>query len=128
MQTFLANHIDDLREKQFQYIIYQKWDTPPKYVSSGNLAQSLSEVGKEHRPPGTSFSVWGGLFPPPNESENVLVLSILSSLKSLKDHLLQLKEFAQIVGNLSIVFQLATTKKDAIEEMLQVERICLDNG
>jgi hypothetical protein len=37
-------------------------------------------------------------------------------LKILEDHLLWSKEFAQIVGNISIAFQLATTENDITEK------------
>jgi hypothetical protein len=40
------------------------------------------------------------------------------SLKSLEDHLLQLEKFAQLVGDISIAFWLATIEKKATWEML----------
>jgi uncharacterized protein (UPF0303 family) len=95
-----------------------KLDTPSKYFSSGNIAQNSSEATKDHHPPNTSFSVWGGPFPPLIETENVLAPLILSSLKTLEDHLLWSREFAQMVGNISITFWLAIIEKDAIKKVL----------
>jgi hypothetical protein len=63
-------------------------DIPSKCFSNGNLAQGSIEASKEHRLPDTSFLVWGGLFPPSTGIEKVLVPLVLSSLKSLEDHLL----------------------------------------
>jgi hypothetical protein len=61
-------------------------DTPSKYFSSGNLVQNSGEVAKELHP-NTSFSVWGGLFPPPTGIERVLAPLVLFSLKGLEDRL-----------------------------------------
>jgi hypothetical protein len=41
-----------------------------------------------------------------------------TSLKSLEEHLFLSKDFTHIVGNILKVFQLATTEKEAIEEVL----------
>jgi hypothetical protein len=43
---------------------------------------------------------------------------IVFSLKSLEDHLLWSRKFAQIVGNILIVIQLATIEKEVVEEVL----------
>jgi uncharacterized protein (UPF0303 family) len=72
----------------------RKLDTPPKYFSNGNIVQNSSEATKDYHLLNISFSVWGGLFPPPIETKNVLAPSVLSSLKTLEDHLLQSKMFA----------------------------------
>jgi hypothetical protein len=62
--------------------------------------------------------VRGGLFSPLIQIENVLTPLVLSSLKTLEDHLLWSREFAQMVGNISTTFWLAILEKDAIEEAL----------
>jgi uncharacterized protein (UPF0303 family) len=93
-------------------------DTPSNYFFGGNLVQNSSEVAEEHRLPHTSFLVWGGLFHPPTKTKRVLALSILSSLKDLENHLFWLKEFSQTMGNISIAFWLAKTKREVAKEML----------
>jgi uncharacterized protein (UPF0303 family) len=69
-------------------------DIPLEYFSGGNLAHSSSEVYEECHLPDNSFPVHGGLFPPPSGIKRVLIPSVVSSLKSLEDHLLQLIKFA----------------------------------
>jgi len=58
-------------------------------------------------------------FPPPIGVEKILVPLVLSSQKSLGDHLLWLKEFAKTMDNISTIFQLNTIKKDVIKGVLQ---------
>jgi hypothetical protein len=60
-----------------------KLDTPLEYFFDGNIAQSPSKVAKDHAPPNTSYLVWGGLFPPPTRTKNVIVHLIMLSLKTL---------------------------------------------
>jgi len=43
----------------------------------------------------------------------------MTSLKSLKVHLLHTKDYAQIMGNILKAFWLATTEKETIEGVLQ---------
>jgi hypothetical protein len=62
----------------------------------------------------------GGFFPPPTGTERVLTPLIVFSLKSLEDHLLCSRKFAQIVGNILIAIQLATTEKEVVEEPIGV--------
>jgi uncharacterized protein (UPF0303 family) len=63
-------------------------DVPSEYFSSGNLAHGSSEATEEHYPLNISFLIWGGFFPSSIRTERVLVPLIVSSLKSLEDHLL----------------------------------------
>ncbi len=79
-------------------------DIPSKYFFSGTIAQNLSEVVEDHHPLYTSFLVWSGLFPPLTRTKTSIVPSVLFSLKTLEDHLLWLKEFAQTMGNILIDF------------------------
>jgi hypothetical protein len=95
-----------------------KLDTPPKYFSSGNIAHNSSEPTKDCHHLNTSFLVRNGLFPPLMKTKNVLAPLVLSSLKILEDHLLRSREFAQTVGNISTIFWLAITQKDAVKEAL----------
>jgi hypothetical protein len=44
---------------------------------------------------------------------------VISSLKSLEDHLFRSKDFTHTMGNISKVFQLSTTEKEVVEEVLQ---------
>lgn len=62
------------------------------------------------------FLVWGGFFPQPTKTNIEMAPLIISSLKSLEDHLLHPKDFAKIVGNISKAFQLAIIEKEAAEE------------
>jgi uncharacterized protein (UPF0303 family) len=75
-------------------------------------------VVKDYHPFDTLFSVQGGIFPPPTKIKNVITISIASVLKRLEDHLLRLKDFPQMVGNIYNAFRLATTKKAFVEEMM----------
>jgi hypothetical protein len=85
---------------------------PPKYFFDGTLPHNSKEATEDYWPPNISFLVQNKLFPPPIGTKTITVPSILSSLKSLEDHLLHFKNFAQIMGNISKVFQLATTTKN----------------
>jgi hypothetical protein len=46
-------------------------DTPLEYFFGGTIAHNLGEVAKNRCPLDTSFSIQGGLFPPPFGTENV---------------------------------------------------------
>jgi hypothetical protein len=59
-----------------------------------------NKANKDRHPPNISFLVWGEFFPPLIKTKNVLTPLVLSSLKTLEDHLLWSKEFAQMVGNI----------------------------
>jgi hypothetical protein len=93
-------------------------DISSNYFFGGNLVQNSSEVAEEHHPPHTSFLVWGGLFHPPTKTKRVLAPSVLSSLKDFKNHLFWLKEFSHTMGNISIAFWLAKTKREVAKEVL----------
>lgn len=45
--------------------------------------------------------------------------SIISSLKSLDDHLFRSKDFTHTMGNISKAFQLSIIEKEVVEEVLQ---------
>ncbi len=47
---------------------------------------------KNHHPLHTLFSIWGGLFPPPTKTKNVIVPSVVFSFKMLEDHLFHSKD------------------------------------
>jgi hypothetical protein len=81
-----------------------KLNIPQEYFSNGTIAQSLGEATKDYCPLDTSFSIWGGLFFPHTIIKNVIIPLGASSLKLLEDHLLHLKEFSQMVGNISNFF------------------------
>jgi hypothetical protein len=69
-------------------------DIPLEYFFGGNIAHSLGEVVEDHHPPNTSFLGWGELFLPP--TGNKKCHSSFGSIftRTLKDHLLWLREFA----------------------------------
>jgi hypothetical protein len=48
-----------------------------------------------------------------------IATSVTTSLKSLKEHLLHFRDYAQTMGNISKAFSLATTEKEAIKDVLQ---------
>jgi len=82
------------------------------------LPHSSREATENHHPLDTSFSIWGGLFLPPTKTKMPMALLTTTSLKSLGEHLFHSKDFAQIVGNIFKAFQLATTEKEKVEEVL----------
>jgi hypothetical protein len=61
-----------------------KLDTPLEYFSDGSIVH----------PHDTSLLVWGEFFLHLLEIKNVIAPLVLSSLRTLKDHLLWLREFA----------------------------------
>jgi hypothetical protein len=48
-----------------------------------------------------------------------MALSVISSLKSLEDHLFHSKDFTHTMGNISKAFRLSTIEKEVAEEVLQ---------
>jgi hypothetical protein len=44
---------------------------PLEYFFNGTIAHNSSEIAKNYRPHDTSFSIQGGLFPPPIGTKNV---------------------------------------------------------
>jgi len=81
-----------------------KLNIPLEYFSGGTIAQSLGEATKDCCLLDTSFSIWDGLFFPHTVIKNVIVSLGASSQKLLEDHILHLKDFAQMVGKISNVF------------------------
>ncbi len=96
-----------------------KLDTPLEYFFDGNITQSPSEAAKDHAPLNTSFLVWGGLFPPPTETKNCQSSFDYVFIENFGlNHLFQLREFAQTMGNILTTFWLATAKNDVAKELL----------
>ncbi len=79
-------------------------DIPLKYFFDGTLPHNSKEAIEDYRPLNISFLVRNKLFPPPIGTKIIMVPLVLSSLKSLEDHLLHFKNFAQIMGNISKAF------------------------
>lgn len=93
-------------------------DTPLDWFFDEIFPHSLRKPIEHCHPLDTSFLVWGGFFPPPTRIEMAMAPLTTTSLKSLEEHLFLSKDFTHIVGNILKVFQLATTEKEAIEEVL----------
>jgi hypothetical protein len=49
-----------------------KLNTPFEYFSNGIILHSLGKAMEDCHPLDTSFSIWGGLFPPPMGTENTM--------------------------------------------------------
>jgi hypothetical protein len=60
--------------------------------------------GRQNRPFDILFLVCGELFLPTTKTKTPMALLVISSLKSLENHLLCSKDFSQTVGNISKAF------------------------
>ncbi len=58
-------------------------DIPSEYFFGGNITYSVGEAAEDYRLFDTSFLVWDELFPPPIETKNVTIPSILFSQRTL---------------------------------------------
>jgi hypothetical protein len=69
-----------------------KLNIPLEYLFWWNYCTKLRKAAKNHHPLDTLFSIRGGLFPPPTKTKNVIVPSVVFSLKMLEDHLFHSKD------------------------------------
>jgi hypothetical protein len=79
-------------------------DTPLDYFFGGILLHNSRKAAKNSNPFDTLFSVCNELFLPPTKIEATMVLLVISSLKSLDNHLLCSRDFSQTMGNISKAF------------------------